>query len=302
MFFPAQPINYDEPLFRPPSEGRSLILQVTLGCSWNQCAFCEMYVSKQFTAKKKEEISREIDCLAEFYNNTGQQVRKVFLADGNAAVLSSKKLLEILEKLNRTFPRLTRVSAYALPGDLLSKSPAELRALHDAGLRLLYVGVESGDDQVLQMVNKSETFDSTVEGLKRAGEAGIKSSVMILTGLGGQKYTHQHAANSARVLNEVQPAYASTLVLGFPRGRERFISRFRGDYIPMSLQDLMRELAVFIGHTELKRTVYRSDHVSNFLALKGTLSRDKDSLMELIEQALKSIENKPPIPYQAIAG
>ena len=281
------PIEYDEPVFRPPSEAYSLILQVTLGCSWNKCAFCEMYSTKKFRARSEKDILAEIDKIAKIDSN----VRKVFLADGNATVLATAKLLKILEALNSAFPKLRRISAYALPNDLESKSAAELTELHDAGLKLVYVGIESGDDDVLKYVCKSETAKSTVAGLCKAQQAGIQTSVMIINGLGGKKFSQQHAVNSAKILNEIQPTYASTLVLSFPFGVEVYQEKFLDEYVPMSQIELLEEMQVFISHTELKNTVFRSDHASNYLVLRGNLGRDKDKMLKNIELAIQNPDN-----------
>ena len=281
------PINYDEPLFRPPSEAYSLIFQVTLGCSWNKCAFCEMYSSKKFKIRNFEEVKSEIINVAKEYTD----VRKVFLADGNAMVLSSTKLLEILTELNRNFPKLNRVSAYALPKDISSKTKEELIEIKNAGLKLLYVGIESGDDEVLKMITKGETYNSTLDGLQKAREAGIKLSVMILNGLGGKKYSEQHAINSAKLVNEIKPEFFSTLVLSYPYGEDHFINKFKGDFVKMTKMDLIKEMKTLIENTELESTVFRSDHASNYLVLKGNLSRDKDEMLDRINHVLENPEH-----------
>lgn len=280
MFFPY--LNYNEPLFRPPSEAYSLIIQVTLGCSWNKCAFCEMYTSKKFKVRNEEDVFNEINSIAEF----SADIKKVFLADGNAMVLSTNKLLRILTHLNEKFPKLTRVSAYAIAKDLENKSVEELKELYDAGLKLIYIGIESGDNELLGLINKGETYESTVKNLLKAKEAGIKSSVMILNGLGGKKYSDQHAVNSARVVNEIQPDYLSTLVLSFPFGVEHFIKRFKGDFQQMDIADLLKELKLFISETKLNNVIFRSDHASNYLVLKGILSRDKERMLKEINFAI----------------
>ncbi|MCD4789414.1 MAG: B12-binding domain-containing radical SAM protein [Bacteroidales bacterium] len=280
MFFPY--LNYDEPLFRPPSEAYSLIIQVTLGCSWNKCAFCEMYTSKKFKVRNEEDVFNEINSVAEFSDD----IKKVFLADGNAMVLSTDKLLRILTHLNEKFPKLTRVSAYAIAKDLENKSVEELKELYDAGLKLIYVGIESGDNELLKLINKGETYESTVKNLLKAKEAGIKSSVMILSGLGGKKYSEQHAVNSAKVVNEIQPDYLSTLVLSFPFGVDHFIKRFKGDFQQMDIADLLKELKLFISETKLNNVIFRSDHASNYLVLKGILSRDKERMLKEINFAI----------------
>ena len=276
------PITYHEPLFRPPSEAYSLILQPTIGCSWNRCAFCEMYTTKKFSIRDIEEVKAEITAMKAHADD----VRKVFLADGNAMALSADYLMELLNSLNESFPRLIRVSAYALPKDLLAKTDEELYALREAGLKLIYVGIESGDDELLQMVNKGESHATTVEGLLKAKRAGIKSSVMILNGLGGKKYSRQHAENSARVINAVQPEFLSTLVLSYPHGMEHFQKRFKGDFEPCEIPDLLEELRIFIGETELEQSIFRSDHASNYLILKGTLGREKERMLQEIDAAI----------------
>jgi radical SAM superfamily enzyme YgiQ (UPF0313 family) len=280
-------INYDEPLFRPPSEAYSLILQVSLGCAWNKCAFCEMYSSKQFRLRPEEDVFAEIDHLSSQANH----IRKVFLADGNAMVLSFDKLSRLLDKLNTTFTKLNRVSAYALPRDIESKTEEELKTLVSKGLKLLYVGIESGDDELLERINKGEDYKSTSVALQKAKKAGIKLSVMILNGLGGQKYSEQHAINSAKVVNEIQPEFLSTLVLSYPYGEDHFKQKFDGEFIPLNTIELIAEMKVFIEALELDNTVFRSDHASNYLILKGNLNRDKKELLNRINGVLNDPAN-----------
>ncbi|MBI9037270.1 MAG: radical SAM protein [Bacteroidales bacterium] len=284
MYFP---LEYDEPVFRPPSEAYSLILQLTLGCSWNRCAFCEMYSSKKFKVRKEEDIIKEIKEVA----SISTDIKKVFLADGNAMVLSTAKLLRIINEINKAFPRVTRISAYALPKDINSKTDDELKQLSEAGLKLLYVGVESGDDELLKLINKGETFNSTVDGLQKARKAGIKLSVMILNGLGGKNYSAQHAENSAKAINLIQPEFLSTLVLSFPYGEDHFKKRFKGDFKALSTLELIEEMKIFIENLELENSVFRSDHASNYLVLKGNLNRDKQKFLDNINSVLQSPEN-----------
>lgn len=276
------PINYDEPLFRPPSEAYSLIIQVTLGCSYNNCAFCEMYTSKQFKARKEEDVFKDIEAFLPYKD----QVRKVFLADGDPMVLSTERLLRILHKLKTSFPKLQRISTYATPTNIIRKSAQELHELKNAGLDLLYVGIESGDDEVLNAIQKGETFSSIVLGLNKAKQAEINSSVMIINGIGGKLFTKQHAINSAKVLNETQPKYASTLVLTTYKGLEHFKSRFLGNFQQLFLPELFDEMKIFMNHLELNETIFRSDHASNHLVLKGVLGKDKEQFLKQIELAI----------------
>lgn len=277
------PIRYVEPVFRPPSEAESLILPVTDGCSWNKCTFCEMYTAPQkaFRARDEGEVIEGIRRVGERW----PEVRRVFLADGDALVLPTRRLLAILDAIRTHLPNVHRVSSYCLPRNLRRKSVAELAELHAAGLKLAYVGAESGDDTVLARVNKGETLDSTRAALDKLGEAGIGRSVMILNGLGGEAYSAQHADNSARLANLTQPEYLSTLVVSFPKGEQRF----RADYpewTPLAQAGLFAEMERLIAGLELRRTVFRSDHASNWLVLKGTLGADKARLLAEIRTAI----------------
>jgi radical SAM superfamily enzyme YgiQ (UPF0313 family) len=292
MFF--TPIKYHEPVFRPPAEANSAILQVTLGCSWNKCAFCEMYSSKQFRVRPLNNIVADIVVLSRFYKG----IKKIFLADGNAFVLSANHLLPILEKINTSFGKIQRISSYALPKDIFNKTPEQLREIKDMGLKLLYIGIESGDDELLYLINKSETYNSTKEGILKAHEAGIETSVMVLNGLGGRKYSEQHAINSAKLINEIQPKLLSTLTLSLPFGQAHFQQKFTGDYIPQTIVELAEELKLFVSNTQLQNTIFRSDHVSNNLVLKGVLSKDKDVLINTIEETIQNIDKNlyPGVP------
>ncbi|MBM3436975.1 MAG: radical SAM protein, partial [Bacteroidetes bacterium] len=257
--------------------------KTTIGCSWNKCAFCEMYTAKKFRVRQETEIFKDIAVAREWKKD----IRKVFLADGNAMVLSFSKIKSILDQLNINFPKLTRVSAYSLPEDIEHKSVEELVALKEAGLSLLYVGIETGDDELLNRVGKGESFDSTMKNLLKAKEAGIKLSVMIINGLGGKIYSRQHALNSARIINIVQPEFLSTLVLSFPFGLDHFKSRFKGTFHEMSKWELLEELGMFISELNLDHVIFRSDHASNYLALKGILSRDQNKILSEIENAVR---------------
>ena len=192
-------LNYDMPLFRPPSEAYSCILQVTLGCSWNRCTFCEMYTSKSFRPRPFDDIEAEIKLVAA-KTPSHAMPSKVFLADGNAFVLTSRRLLPILASIRENLPTVQRVSAYAMPQDILRKTDDELRILRDAGIGMLYIGVETGSDELLKRVDKGETQQSCIESVQRAEAAGIQTSVMILNGLGGRIYSSEHARENPHTL------------------------------------------------------------------------------------------------------
>ena len=281
-------LSYIEPVFRPPSEAHALILQVTNGCSWNKCTFCEMYTQdqKKFRATNEEQVTQDIIKAA----NSGIPFEKVFLADGDAMVLSTRRLEAILNLIKLKIPTVKRVSSYCLPRNIKKKSVEDLALLNKLGLDILYVGCESGDNEVLKAVSKGETYQSQKDALLKIKQAGIKSSVMILNGLGGPKYSEQHALNSARLMNECQPDFLSTLVVSFPTGEDRLKQGFEQELeTNWSLMDqtaLFLELKHFISNLELSNTVFRSDHASNYLPLKGTLGKDKEFLMTQIEQVL----------------
>jgi radical SAM superfamily enzyme YgiQ (UPF0313 family) len=278
-------LPYIEPVFRPPSEANSLILQVTNGCSWNRCTFCEMYTQpqKRFRLKPQEEIERELAAIA----RSGPAPRRIFLADGDAMTLSFRRLKLILEAIRRFLPGTQRVSSYCLPRNLRNKTVDQLAELRALGLELFYVGCESGDDLVLERVNKGENFDSSLAALNKIKDAGAKSSVMILNGLGGQRYSEQHAVNSARLMTAAQPEFLSTLVVSFPMGEKRYQAGFGGEYEPLDQPGLFREMLLLLENLELDNTVFRSDHASNYLVLKGTLSRDRGRLLQTVHAALE---------------
>jgi len=247
-----------------------------------------MYTSKKFKIKPEAKVFNEIEQAAIAFPD----IRKTFLADGNAMVLRTDKLLRILHKLNISFPQLNRVSAYARSMDMENKTTAELKKLKDAGLKLIYIGIESGDDELLTKINKGEDSESMAKNLLKAKEVGIKLSVMILTGLGGKKFSRQHAEKSANIVNKVQPEFLSTLVLSFPYGVEHFKNRFGDDFEELKTYDLLKEQYDFISQTELNNVIFRTDHASNYLALKGILGRDKENILQQLKAALNNPQGK----------
>jgi radical SAM superfamily enzyme YgiQ (UPF0313 family) len=246
-----------------------------------------MYTAEQkkFHVRKQETIEEELRKTAKGFTN----VRKVFLADGDAMILSTRRLTEILKSIRHYFPDLHRVSSYCLPRNLKNKSIEDLTKLKELGLDMLYVGCESGDDEVLEGIKKGETYQSSKEALLKIKQAGIKSSVMILNGMGGVSLSEQHAINSAKLMNECQPEFLSTLVVSFPLGEERVSEGFSGDYQQLNQAQLFKEIELFLDTLELEKTVFRSDHASNYLVLKGVLGRDKEKLLDQVRQAI----NKP---------
>jgi radical SAM superfamily enzyme YgiQ (UPF0313 family) len=238
---------------------------------------------KRFRFKPQAEIEQELAAVAQ----SGIPVRRVFLADGDAMTLSFRRLKLIMQVINQHLPQVQRVSSYCLPRNLKNKTVAQLAELNAMGLSLFYVGCESGDDLVLERVNKGENFKSSLAALKKIKAAGAGSSVMILNGMGGRRYSEQHAVNSARLMNEAQPDYLSTLVVSFPQGVNRYQQGFEGEFEPLDQPKLFQEMYWLLDNLELENTVFRSDHASNYLVLKGTLNRDKPRLLEIVRTALE---------------
>ena len=279
MFFDT----YDTPVFRPPSEARSFILRVTRGCAHNKCTYCNMYRGVPFQILKDEEISRQI-ALAAHYGK--DRVRRVFLADGDALVLPTAKLLKILQALRDTFPKLQRVSSYAAPKDILRKSEEELRQLKEAGLQLLYYGMETGDDITLKAVNKGVNGEEAVEAGRRVTASGMKLSIMVILGLAGKEGSKRHALETAEAINIIQPTMWSALCLMLYRGSELLDQFERGEFNPLSPAECMEELYTIMENVNLpedKHCLFRSNHISNYIPLAGTLPKDKQRLLREIK-------------------
>lgn len=276
-------------VFRPPSEANSLILRVTIGCSHNTCTFCSMYRDVAFRTRPLEEIAVLIRQAARLY----PQQRRVFLADGNALVLDTAKLLEIMNMLHDSLPKLSRITCYGGPKDILRKTPAELAALKKAGLHIIYLGMESGDNAVLQTVSKGASAAEMTEAGRRVMASGIKLSVMVILGLGGTQLSSQHAINTAQVVSAINPTMLSPLSLMLHDGSPLRLAADRGDFSPLSPYELLLELKTMVSNiTVSSPCIFRSNHVSNFLPLAGTLPQDKAKLLEDIEAVLHHFKSR----------
>lgn len=281
--------SYDTPVFRPPSEARSFILRVTRGCAHNKCTYCNMYRGVQFCVLTDEEIAYQI-AMAERYGKN--QVRRIFLADGDALVLSTEKLLKILNVLKEKFPKLQRVSSYAAPKDILRKSVDELRQLYDAGLQLLYYGMETGDDITLKAVKKGVSGPEAVEAGRRVRQAGMKLSMMVILGLAGVEGSERHALETAKAINEIKPTMLSALCLMLYRGSELKEQFEAGLFNPLSPGGLMDELYMIMKNVDLPQDthcLFRSNHVSNYVQFAATLPFEKEQLLEEISMASKQL-------------
>lgn len=276
-------IDYDMPVWRPPSEGDSFILQATLGCSFNRCSFCSMYRTKTFTVRPLALVQAEIQAVAQRYPDT----RRVFLADGDALAAPLAHLLAILDTLRTAFPHLQRVSSYALPANLLKKSVDELAQLRAAGLSLLYYGIETGNADLLKRITKGATPDAMARGLLRAKQAGLRISATVILGLGGQTHWREHIDATAALVNRVELDYLSTLQLMLdPMIEGEFQRTFGEPFLMQDDQALLAEQARLIERLNPPvPLIFRSNHASNALALAGTLPADRERLLAQLEQA-----------------
>jgi len=276
-------MRYQGTVVRPPSEADSYILQITLGCSHNRCTFCGTYAEKRFRVRPLDEVLEDVEMAAERLPHT----QRVFLADGNALVLNTSRLIRILDALAAGFPRLRRVGIYANARDLLGKSDADLALLHEKKLEIVYLGLESGSNEVLRRICKDATADEMVEAVQKTKRAGIRASVIALLGIGGAELSSEHAEQTGRVVSAMDPHYLSLLTLMLVPGTELHRQWLSGEFSMMEPEALLTELQQVVTHLNgLSRCVFRTNHASNYLPLAGTLSRDKSRLLTTLDHAL----------------
>ena len=280
--------NYDYPLYRPPSEAKSTIFQVTLGCSFNECSFCDMYRSKEYSERPWKEIKMEIDMAAKQMPDT----KKIFLADGDALNLQTDYMIKIVKYLYEKFPNLERISCYAMPMNLLKKTPEELKKMHEAGLDMLYLGIESGSDIILKKVTKGATSQTIIRACRKAIDTGYVLSCMVILGLGGKTYTKEHIRGTAEVLSAVSPHYSAALTLIIEPGvKDEFMTKFGEPFIPISDSEALDELENLVANINAKNEIiFRANHGSNAYTVKGTFPQDKDSMLEKISWMKKHPE------------
>ena len=290
----SREMYYAEPVYRPPSEAFSLLVQATVGCSSaaaGRCFFCNSYIfdrmvpEKRFRIRPTREILEDIEIARNLY---GGQVEKIFLLDSNAMVIKSQELLKILNKCYETFPNLKQVSCYACCADILRKSDEELKGLCEAGLKLVFVGLESGDQDVLDLMNKGASINDQIDSVVKANRAGIQTSVTVIIGLGGKKRWQQHAINTGKAASEMNPAYFSALTLMVVPNSPLDGMMKRGEFeLITDPKELLKELDLMIRNIDAPGpVVFRTNHASNYLPLRGTLPRDKENLLKTIESAL----------------
>lgn len=281
-------MRYYGTVIRPPSEAESYILQVTYGCSHNKCTFCPTYLDKPFSVRPINEVMEDI----KLAHNFMPQVHRVFLADGNAMVLSTQKLMPILDTLNSAFPELQRIGIYANAVDILHKTDSELKELHSRKLSIIYIGLESGSNKVLARVNKGATAEKMIEAVRKAQNAGFKVSVIGLLGLGGTDLWEEHAVATGKAVSAMNPLYFSLLTLMVVPGTELYRQWKNGQFILPEPLDMLKELKVVIENINVSSgCIFRTNHASNYLPLAGRLPNDKEKLLKIIEQTLAEGES-----------
>jgi len=285
-------LNYDMPLYRPPSEGDNLIIQATLGCKFNQCSFCAMYKTKSYQARPLEAVFKDIEQAAEVW----PEAHRVFLADGDAMNLPMENLRPILEKLADCFPHLNRVSSYATPGDILKKTPEELQELKSLKLSLLYVGIESGSPKMLKKITKGASQKGIIQALQKARDNGLKVSATVILGLGGQTHWQEHMKGTVDLLNQAPVTYLSTLQLRLEEiTYTEFMNKFGEPFIAQEDHAIMVELEYLLTHLNPPSPViFRSNHASNALPLAGNLPKDQKRLINQVTQVIASGDGMRP--------
>lgn len=276
-------MRYEGALYRPPSEAYSLIVQVTIGCSHNKCTFCSMYKEDEFRIRSTEDIIADFKSERKRYHH----VKRVFLADGDALIIKTDQLIKILEAIKEIFPECERVGVYGSPRSVLLKSKEELLKLKSLGLGIIYFGLESGSDKVLKNIKKGVNAKDMVEAGQKVMDSGIELSVTLISGIGGKADSKIHAMESAQVLNQINPNYLGLLTLLLEDGTELYADVQNGKFELLTANEVLLETKMLIENLELENCVFRSNHASNYLALKGTLSRDKALLIRQIEEGLK---------------
>ena len=291
-------IIYEGDIYRPPSEGYSLLIQATVGCSYNKCAFCALYSKKKFRVRSREEIFADLEAGRKLY----KRVEKLFFCDGDALCLSTERLSELLDYSRSLFPECRQISVYGNARDVIVKGVEDLKLLAGKGLGIIYIGAESGSDRVLSAVNKGSSRDDMAKAIRMIEESGIKASVTFISGLGGRENMEEHARESGRLVSETAPSYFSLLTLILTPEMPLYSSAARAEFIPLSTGEVIRETEIFFENISLPdrleyesepgrfrspECVFRSNHVSNALVLKGTFPEDRERLLEMVRSAEK---------------
>ena len=283
-------MRYEGLVYRPPSEARSLIVQVTIGCAHNKCTFCTMYKGKQFRVRKKEEVLEDFQMA---YDTYGDRIRRIFLADGDALIVRTPDLLDILNFIREKFPSTERVTSYGTPGDILRKSVEELKSLARAGLDMVYMGAESGDAVTLERINKGVSREEIIEAGQKLRRCGIRSSITLISGLGGRERKREHAVESAKLISAIKPDYVGFLTLMLDESTEIYRQIQAGEMELLTPEEVVEEMRLFLTNVDSQGTVFRANHASNYVILKGNLNEDIEEMLQRLDEVEKAGKYRP---------
>lgn len=284
-------MQYYGNVFRPPSEARSLIIQATVGCAHNDCTFCYMYKDEPFIIRDVEDVKKDLVEASSY----GPYIDRIFLADGDALVLKTEDLLEILNSIGENYPHIDRVSSYATAKDINNKSVEELKQLYDHGLKMLYIGFESGDDEILKDVQKGLTYQDYVKAMEKCKEVGFKTSITIIAGLGGRKKWKQNAIETAKLISETNPDFVGYLTMRIYKNTPLYQDYADGSFEMPNPDEILKEMRLFLEHVDSEGTVFRSNHASNYLLLAGTLNEDRQKLIDAIDRTIERSTYRPDV-------
>lgn len=275
-------MKYEGDLYRPPSEAYSLIVQATIGCSHNKCTFCSMYKGKKFRIRSIEEIMEDLILGRKYYKN----VKRIFLADGDALVIKTDELIKILQGIEMLFPECERVGIYGSPKSILNKSQEELMELKALGLGIVYLGLESGSEKILKDIKKGVNSSQMIEAGRKVVESGIELSVTLISGIGGKINSKLHATESALVLNEMKPDYIGLLTLLLEEDTPLYKEVQEGKFELLTPLEVLNETKILVEGFEIDNCIFRSNHASNYVSLRGTLMKDKKLILDQIDEGL----------------
>lgn len=283
-------MRYEGSIYRPPSEAMSLIVQVTIGCAHNKCTFCSMFKDKKFRVRDVAEVKEDLAEARRMYG----YIEKIFLADGDALCLSMPKLEDIIGYINELFTETKSINIYASPKDVLAKSQQDLKRLHALGVKILYIGAESGNDKILKNIKKGATRDEIIEAVRKTESSGIKASVTFIQGLGGEAMYREHAIDTGTMISAMEPSFVGLLTLMLDDAAEITADIREGRLKLLSPMQVCEETLLMLENINLaKECIFRSNHASNYVPLAGTLPQDKEKMMKLLVRAMKTEGFKP---------
>lgn len=279
-------MRYEGDIYRPPSEAYSLLLQVTVGCTHNKCTFCSMYKDKKFHLRRMDEVIEDLEDARKSY----KYVERIFLCDGDALCLSNEKLRIILKKIQELFPECKRVNVYGRANDVLHKTPDELKELYENGVKMIYLGAESGSDEVLKKIQKGETAEDLIKAVHAIEESGIKASVTFISGIAGKAGWREHAVKTGEMISKMNASYVALLTLMLDPRASIMREVESGELELLTPEEIVAETYLMMEHMNpTKPVVFRSNHASNYLSLRGNLPEDKQHMMGLLKKAMEDI-------------